>query len=402
MGKYKNILLLLSIINSNLIFSKRVLYHDRFKSAEKNIRDNVWFKILPLEKILEQSRKIVCHKCFGEVAFEFDSFPLSSLIPHKGYFKECFILEIPRGQVQGKEGFVVIDDTIPQEMVWADRYTHLEKIIKIKNENAQKISGRVAVIAQEGYFNYCHFINELLGRLAILEIHAIEYDWLYVPFDSKFIRDGLKLWGIDESKIISPTDKNFCIQADTVILPSLVLNTNNGFRHAGVNAHPYTLQYVKEKLLSKIENKVDTSNFSKKIFISRRDAPARRILNEDEIFELFKAQGFERYDMGKMSIEEQITLFAQAEMVVGEHGAGLTNILFCKEGTKVIELFQALIDTSFWFPAQIFNLDYTPVNTLGINAHYFANWAQINPNIYCKAQNSKVEIPLESIRKIVK
>lgn len=40
-----------------------------------------------------------------------------------------------------------------------------------------------------------------------------------------------------------------------------------------------------------------------------------------------------------MSLLEQIQLFANAEIVIGPHGAGMANILFCDPGTKVVELF---------------------------------------------------------------
>lgn len=401
MNNSQKLLFLFCSTFSLFLFAKKIKKNNQFWAVENIVKSKSWFKILPFEQILKKNSEIEYKKCFGEVNFEFKPFPLSSLFPHKGYFKECFILEISQGQVQGKNGLVFVNNEMIQEMVWADRYEFLQNIPKIESEKIKKISGRVAVISQKASDNYCHFFYEILARLAMLEMHGIEYDWLYVTCDKKFVRDGLELWGIDESKIICPTDENYCIQADILIVPSLVLNTNNGFKHTGVNAHPYTLKYVREKLLSKIEGRVDTSKFSKRIFISRRDAPSRKILNEDEVFELFKIKGFERYDAGKMSIIEQIALFAQAEMIVGEHGAGLTNILFCKEGTKVIELFQALIDTSFWFPAQIFNLDYISVNTLNVNGDFFYNWQQINPNIYFSAMGSKVNISLEKIVKII-
>lgn len=401
MKNYQKLILVSFIIFPISLFAKKIIKKNAPNLSEHAIRSKLSFKIVPLQDILQKNLSVQYQKCFGEVVFDFPKFPLSAAIPHKGYFKDCFILEIPQGCVQAKEGYVFIDDMVIQEMVWADRYERLQNISKLDFAQVQKISGRVAVIAQESHDNYCHFFYEILARLAMLEMHGVEYDWLYIATDKKFIKEGLKLWGVDDSKIICPTDKNFCIQADTLILPSLVLNTNNGFRHTGVNAHPYTLRYVKEKLVSKIEGLVDTSQFSKRIFISRRDAPSRRILNEDEIFELFKTKGFERYDTGTMSVAEQIALFAQAEIVVGEHGAGLTGVMFCNEGTKVIELFQALIDTSFWFPSQIFNLDYMPINTLNINADYFANWYQINPNIYFKAMSSKIVVPLNKIYKVV-
>ncbi|MBI2344843.1 glycosyltransferase family 61 protein [Candidatus Dependentiae bacterium] len=400
MNIYKKLFFLIPIFTHFFLFPRKMQINS-LKAIENNVRNRSWFKIVPLEQILKIHTNILCKKCFGSVDFKFKKFPLSSLFPHEGHFKECFILEIPRGIVQGKNGLVFFDNAIIQEMVWADRYEFLQNIPSLALEKARKVSGRVAVLSQESSDNFCHFFYEVLARLAMLEMHDVEYDWLYVTCDKGFIKEGLKLWGIDESKIICPTDKDFYIQADTVIVPSLVLNTNNGFKHTGVNAHPYTLKYVREKLLFMIKDTVDMSQFSKKIFISRRDAPSRRIINENEVFELFKAKGFERYDTGKMSVAEQIALFAQSEVVVGEHGAGLTGIIFCKEMTKIIELFQALIDSSFWFPAQIFNLNYIAVNTLGIDGNSFYNWQERNLSIYLKAMCSKINIPIEPIEKII-
>ena len=40
-----------------------------------------------------------------------------------------------------------------------------------------------------------------------------------------------------------------------------------------------------------------------------------------------------------MSVEEQVKFFSSADMVVGAHGAALTNLVFCRPGTRVVELF---------------------------------------------------------------
>ena len=39
-----------------------------------------------------------------------------------------------------------------------------------------------------------------------------------------------------------------------------------------------------------------------------------------------------------MPLADQVALFHRAECVVGPHGAGLTNLLFCRSGTPVIEI----------------------------------------------------------------
>jgi capsular polysaccharide biosynthesis protein len=39
-----------------------------------------------------------------------------------------------------------------------------------------------------------------------------------------------------------------------------------------------------------------------------------------------------------MTIKEQMKTFAEASHIVAAHGAGLTNLLWCQPGTKVIEI----------------------------------------------------------------
>ena len=39
-----------------------------------------------------------------------------------------------------------------------------------------------------------------------------------------------------------------------------------------------------------------------------------------------------------MKFTDQVTLFHNAECIVGLHGGGFANIAFCKPGTKIIEL----------------------------------------------------------------
>jgi capsular polysaccharide biosynthesis protein len=64
----------------------------------------------------------------------------------------------------------------------------------------------------------------------------------------------------------------------------------------------------------------------------------RRILEEERIIEWLKTQGFEIIDCGQMSVKDQAAAFAHAELIVGPHGGALTNLIFCRPGTKVVEL----------------------------------------------------------------
>jgi hypothetical protein len=51
-----------------------------------------------------------------------------------------------------------------------------------------------------------------------------------------------------------------------------------------------------------------------------------------------KDNGYTEYFLEHMSLQEQIDLFNSASHIVAIHGGALTNILFCREGAKVIEI----------------------------------------------------------------
>jgi hypothetical protein len=77
---------------------------------------------------------------------------------------------------------------------------------------------------------------------------------------------------------------------------------------------------------------------NKKIYVARVDAPTRRMRNEDLLVDHFQREGFEIVVPGMHSLLEQIRIFQNAHLVVGAHGAGMTNIVFCRPGTIVYEL----------------------------------------------------------------
>ncbi len=52
----------------------------------------------------------------------------------------------------------------------------------------------------------------------------------------------------------------------------------------------------------------------------------------------FKKLSYLRVQLEHIPFEQQVFLFHYAKLIVGIHGAGLSNLLFCKENTKVIEI----------------------------------------------------------------
>lgn len=105
----------------------------------------------------------------------------------------------------------------------------------------------------------------------------------------------------------------------------------------GFSPHPDILKAFDALIAAVLGDAVHTAA-RRKIYVSRQETKQRRMSNESEVIDLMKSSGFEIIEPGKLSVAEQIRVFHDASHVVGPHGAGLTNILFCRPGTVVCEL----------------------------------------------------------------
>lgn len=76
------------------------------------------------------------------------------------------------------------------------------------------------------------------------------------------------------------------------------------------------------------------------IWITRKNVFDRVIAWEDELLNLFPE--IEKLDIRDLSVADTINTFDSATHVIGSHGAGLSNIFMCRQGTKILELYPDL------------------------------------------------------------
>jgi capsular polysaccharide biosynthesis protein len=79
----------------------------------------------------------------------------------------------------------------------------------------------------------------------------------------------------------------------------------------------------------------DTSLDSPILYVSRRLATKRRVDCEEEILSRL---GLKPTYLETLDPREQARLFHSASLVIGPHGGGMTNLLFSKPGTTVLEI----------------------------------------------------------------
>ena len=76
----------------------------------------------------------------------------------------------------------------------------------------------------------------------------------------------------------------------------------------------------------------------KRVYISRDDAIARRVVNEDEVIELLRKHSFTIIDdTTSMSLQEKLNLFHNADILISPTGANLTHVHAMKEGSTIID-----------------------------------------------------------------
>jgi capsular polysaccharide biosynthesis protein len=77
----------------------------------------------------------------------------------------------------------------------------------------------------------------------------------------------------------------------------------------------------------------------RRLFISRRKlGRSTRIENESELLRVAKELDFVEMKPETLAYSKQLRRFAEAEIVVGAHGSGLTNAVFMARGTGLCEL----------------------------------------------------------------
>jgi glycosyltransferase involved in cell wall biosynthesis len=97
---------------------------------------------------------------------------------------------------------------------------------------------------------------------------------------------------------------------------------------------------------------------NRRLFVGRK-GPTRTIHNIEQVQAFLSTHGFETVYLEGKSVVDQILLFQSAQFVVGAHGAGLSNLLFCQPGTKVIEFMPSVeLRPFFWLISDKLDLVY--------------------------------------------
>jgi capsular polysaccharide biosynthesis protein len=192
-----------------------------------------------------------------------------------------------------------------------------------------EVNGRLAVLACRGDVSYYHFLLDVLPRVEILETAGVPpADRWYVPRQHGYQSELLELAGVPPGEEVVDADLVPHVRAETLLVP--------GLPDADLKTPPWAVDFIRGRLLDPALARIP----GRRIYVTRgRERNNRTVRNEDEVVALLSERGFEVIDPAKLPVAEQIRTFAEAEWIVGPHGAGLANTAFCGPGASVVELF---------------------------------------------------------------
>lgn len=243
-----------------------------------------------------------------------------------------YVVPVPGARVVGASGLVVLPDgSLAAESVYGRGVVERDAALTrgIHNRPVRMAGDYFSMLtlwATDG--NYYHWLHDTLSRHFAVTEHLPPTTRFIVPADlNVFQRTTLEIVGI-------PPDARVEFRGDEVWELER-LHFAPPTSHSGVDRDE-AVAWLRDRILAAFGGR--RRDAGRRIYVSRRHAPRRRVCNEDEVERCLTERGFEVHRTEELTFGAQVELFAEARIVVAAHGAGLTNILFAPPGCVVVDM----------------------------------------------------------------
>ena len=192
------------------------------------------------------------------------------------------------------------------------------------------LRGTWVLLAVTGGNTYYHHLLEVLPKAHLLRqagLDPAKVDGVIVSgMRHAFQKDSWKILGLNPQKVHS-LERGGIWGAERLIVTSPP-------SHAGSSPR-WATDFVRGLFLQ------DSSppSTGERLYLSRAGEQTRRFLDEEALWPELQKRGFRKFMPGGSSLVEQARRFAGASYLVGPHGGGFTNCVFCRPGTQVVEFF---------------------------------------------------------------
>ncbi|HZP87700.1 MAG TPA: tetratricopeptide repeat protein [Burkholderiales bacterium] len=268
---------------------------------------------------------------------------------------ECYLAEVSEVDVSGGENLLVANEGRAVLYDTALRYPDSRVDITagaVVHRCGDVVLLRATKTAEQGIpcgihllgrgaTNYYHWLLEYLPRLQALETRSEYADWPLLV-DGKLHPNLLEALSrvCPNREIISiDADVRWRVHRLLVLGPRVWMPVD--YRD-GATVYPDDILFAPEAvdfLKRRLAGGLTSETARRRLYLRRGAAGYRRLLNEAEIEALFVEEGFDIVEPEKLSLDEQIRLFAQAEAIAGPTGAAFANMVFAPPGCRILVMY---------------------------------------------------------------
>jgi len=201
-------------------------------------------------------------------------------------------------------------------------------------------------------FNLYHFLVECLIRL--IAVPEKVYEGIPVV-----IEKGTHPNLIEFAKILTGAEPVLVSPSESIQIDELILCREHGVKDPIRVLE--RIDYLPELARRIIKNtpKQPVDRDTRKIFFRRKKKLSRPLQNEIEIYQLLEELGFYSCYPEEFTANQIVNLMQNCEILVAEGGAALTNLMFMRPKSTLVQLIPAVGDFSMWEEySKIFQISY--------------------------------------------
>lgn len=201
-------------------------------------------------------------------------------------------------------------------------------------------------------YNLYHFLVECLLRL--MAVPELEYTGIPLVME-KGTHPNL----VEFARLLTGVEPVLLSPSESVEISELILCREHGVKDPiKVLERIEFLPELSKRIVNKTIRKLDSS-YASKIFFRRKKRLSRPLQNENEIYHLLEGLGFLSCYPEDLTATEIVNLMQNCQVLVAEGGAALTNLMFMKPDSKLVQLIPAIGDFSMWKDySSIFKIEY--------------------------------------------
>lgn len=262
---------------------------------------------------------------------------LSADTPPIEFFRLADVLYVPSALERGQSLQIVGGRFLPIEAVFDDFASDFVKSRLLKRGcvmfdqfKPSMHLGDVCILGNLFSRNFTHWHEELMK---VLVIEAAGIDCSYVISDlPSFATELLGIVGIPPNRILEVKD--------STRFPRVIVSTPISYRN--LSLYPAVFRMLRKRLLAACFD--HAGDIGPRVWLDRgNDARlGRRLINEDEVFDLLDRHRFQRINLGTLPLMRQIAVARSAQIIAGLHGSQFLHSQLMAERSNVIECFSPL------------------------------------------------------------